>query len=137
MTRLLNNSRTKRNAKSRNKSRSMSSVPRPGKRATNFKPLKNSQYASTRYPVMNRKITPVKSRDCSLSDFNFRQADWLLTRSRSHRGEGTARGWAAESAINYSTTLIARAHVRWRQIIGAASHFAREKNDDLAALLSN
>jgi len=86
---------------------------------------------------MNRKITPVKSRDCSLRDFNFRQADWLFTRSRSRRGEGTARGWAAESAINYSTTLTARAHVRWRQIIGAASHFAREKNDDLAALLSN
>src|SRR6266568_2830496 len=76
---------------------------------------------------MNRKITPVKSRDCSLSDFNFRQADWLFTRSRSNRGEGKARGWAAESAINYSTTLTARAHVRWRQIIGSASHFAREK----------
>src|SRR5713101_485412 len=76
---------------------------------------------------MNRKITPVKSRDCSLSDFNFRQADWLFTRSSSRRGEGTARGWAAESAIDYSTMLTARAHVRWRQIIGAASHFAREK----------
>src|SRR6266849_10207624 len=76
---------------------------------------------------MNRKITPVKSRDCSLRDFNFRQADWLFTRSRSRRGEGTARGWAVESAINYSTTLTARAHVRWRQIIGAASNCAREK----------
>src|SRR6266849_7068114 len=76
---------------------------------------------------MNRKITPVKSRDCSLRDFNFRQADWLFTRSRSRRGEGTARGWAAESAINHSTTLTVRAHVRWRQIIGAASSFAREK----------
>src|SRR5579862_9656148 len=93
MTRLLSSSNANKNANSRYISRSVNTVPNPGKLAMNLKPHENSSNESTRYPTMNNPITVVSSRDCSRSDLIFRHVCSKWMRNRRISGAGTPVGW--------------------------------------------